>query len=316
VSKYHFFLVLGFGLAATSFASIFIKLTPTTPLIIAFWRMFLATIGTIVLAIITKQFYQLKQVNLTQFRLMFFSGFFLALHFATWILSLFYTTIAESLVLVDSSPIIVLLIGIAFLNERINRSQMLGVGLSLSGVLIIAIGSPGPNVNAPDPLFGNFLASLGAITVSGYIIIGRIIRKNHNLGIFVYTSYVYGISTVFLFLIALIVDTEELLNSFLIQIPVESYFYFFLLAFVSTLLGHSLYNYALKEIKAALVSIVTLGEPLISSILAILILQQYPSTLTVLGGSIVIFGVILTIIKEEKPLNSELSKSNKSEYVF
>ena len=299
LAKYHFFIALAFGLTATSFASIFIKLTPTTPLVIAFWRMFLATIGTIILAITTNQFKEISQLSFSQIRLMLLSGLFLALHFATWIMSLFYTSIAESLVLVDSSPIIVLIIGFIFLKERINKLQIAGIIISLVGGIIIAFGSFQPISNEINPIFGNFLAFLGAITVAGYIIIGRIMRQTHNLSIFVYTAFVYAFSALFLFFIALIFETQELITSLTFNLKMEAYVYFILLAVVSTLLGHSLYNYALKEIKAALVSIVTLGEPIIASILAILILFEYPSTLTLIGGGIVISGVVLTLIKEE-----------------
>lgn len=314
MSKLSFYIILGIALTATSFASIFILLTPTSPLVIAFWRMLLATIGTIFLAKMTGQIKDFGTVNKLQIKYLAFSGLFLALHFATWIMSLFYTTIAESLILVDSSPVIVLILAAIFLNERINKIQFMGITISICGGILIAIGSLTPNSQASDPLLGNLLAFSGAITISGYIIIGRIFRKVHEMGLFVYTAYVYGFSTIILFFLALIFETSELINSLLGKMPIQAYLLFFLLAGISTLLGHSLYNFALKEVKATIVSMITLGEPIISSILAVVFFQQYPTSLTVIGGSIVIFGVLITIIfeKGEEIISKDLIETIKT----
>ena len=200
----------------------------------------------------------------------------------------------------------VVILGYVFLHEHINRYQISGIFVSIVGGFIIAFDSIQPSIQASNPVFGNFLALLGAVTFSGYIIIGRIIRKTYRINLFVYTFYVYSISTIFLFLIALLFSSQELFLSLAFKLSFYAYIGFFLLAGVSTILGHSLYNYALKEIKAAIVSIVTLGEPIISSILAIFILSEYPTLMIIVGGFIVILGVILTIIKENEEENIQL----------
>ena len=296
MKKYIFALTI--ALCATSFSSIFIRLTPASAIIIAFWRQFLASILTFLIIIISRQMSKLNEISRKQLIYFFFAGFFLAVHFATWILSLFYTTIAQSLVIVNASPAMVVILGVFFLKEKINRFQIGGILLSIIGGLIIAFGSIQISSQAPNPLYGNFLAFIGAVTFSGYIIIGRIIRKSSEINLFIYTFYVYSISTFFLLIIALFTSKEELLLSLAGRSSFYAYLGFFMLASISTIFGHTLYNYSLKEIKAAIVSVVTLGEPIISSILAIIILLEYPSLITIIGGFIVIIGVSATILKE------------------
>ena len=291
------------ALCATSFSSIFIRLTPASAVIIAFWRQFLASILTFIIVLASGKLNKIKDPSRKEFVYFTFAGLFLAVHFATWILSLFYTTIAQSLVIVNASPAMVVILGVVFLREKINQYQIVGIFLSIVGGLIIAFGSIQPTNQAVNPLFGNLLAFLGAITFSGYIIIGRIIRKTYDVDLFIYTLYVYVISSIFLFIIALFTNQHELFLSLLGKAPIEAYVGFFLLAGISTIFGHTLYNYSLKEIKAAIVSVVTLGEPIISSILAILILFEYPSLITIIGGFIILVGVSITILKESKSVS-------------
>lgn len=295
-----YIIALGIALCATSFSSIFIRLTPASAIIIAFWRQFLASILTLLIIIFSKKFINLKKISKEQIGYFILGGFFLALHFASWILSLFYTTIAQSLVIVNASPAMVVIIGFVFLNEKINRYQIGGILISIIGGLIIVFGSIQPSSQAPDPFYGNILAFIGAVTFSGYIIIGRFIRSSHEIDLFTYTFYIYFISSIFLAIIALLTSSNEFFYSLTGNLPIYAYLGFFLLAIIPTIFGHTLYNYSLKEIKAAVVSVVTLGEPIISSILAMIILFEYPSVISIIGGFIIIFGVSITILRENK----------------
>jgi drug/metabolite transporter (DMT)-like permease len=150
-------------------------------------------------------------------------------------------------------------------------------------------------------MLGNTLALIGAITVSGYLLIGRSVRQ--EIGIYAYMSWVYGFCSLFLLVIALIFNPKELLDSFVFNIEIQNYVLFLLLAIGPSIMGHTFYNYAIKEVKAAIVSIVMLGEPIITSILAILFLREIPPSLVILGAAFVLLGVGLTIWKEgkEKP---------------
>ena len=72
-----------------------------------------------------------------------------------------------------------------------------------------------------------------------------------------------------------------------------TYIWIILLALVPQLIGHSTYNWALRYMPAALVSITTLGEPIGSAVLAYFILREIPTLLTILGGVLILAGIYL-----------------------
>ncbi|MHA2366368.1 MAG: DMT family transporter [Candidatus Hodarchaeales archaeon] len=293
------YIALGIGLMATSWSSIFIRLTPDTPpLVIAFWRQFLATIGTIFLVFLFKQQNELINVELHKIKLLTISGLFLGIHFGSWFLSLFFTTVTQSVTIVSLSPLIVVISSFVFLRERINRWQVIGIILSIVGGLILSFGNLESNDISSNPLLGNFLAFIGAITVAGYILIGRLFRGEYKMGLFSYTAWVYAFSSLMLFILAIVINPHELLQSFIGQLPFEAYMFFFLLALGPSILGHTMYNFALRDIKAVIISIMTLGEPIITSFLAIIILEEIPTLVIAFGGALTLLGVGITIWME------------------
>jgi len=295
------YLALAVALSNVAFASIFIRLAGNIgvpPLVIAFWRQLLATIGTIFLAYIFN--HNLKNVKLPELRLLAISGLFLGLHFGTWFVSLSYTTVALSVTIVDSAPLFVVIGAYIFLDERISRNQILGIGLALVGGLILGLGSLAPIENASNPVLGIFLALIGSMTVAVYFLFGRLFRKDYEMKLFTYTAYVYGFSTITLFIIVLILNPNELLQSFTGNLPWEAYMLFVLLAIGPSILGHTLYNFALKDIKTVIVSLVLLGEPILSTILAIFILDEIPSQLIVIGALITLIGIGLILWAENR----------------
>jgi len=72
------------------------------------------------------------------------------------------------------------------------------------------------------------------------------------------------------------------------------YIWILLMALVPQLIGHSTYNWALRYLPAALVSITTLGEPIGSAVLAYFILQEAPTLLTILGGILILAGIYIS----------------------
>lgn len=295
------YFVLFVAVNATSWASIFIRLDPAPPLVTAFWRLLLSTIGMLILSKIFGQTQELnpRLYSKNQFLLLFLSGFFLAIHFSSWFVSLFYTSVAASVTITDSAPLFVVIGGFLFLRERVTNFQIIGILVSIIGGLIIGLDALGKTSGqVSSSLIGDTLALLAALAFAGYLLIGRNVRQ--NIGIFAYTSWVYGVCSFFLFIIALVNNPLELLQSFSFNIPWEAYALFVLLAIGPSILGHSLYNYSLKEVKAAIVSVISLGEAVIASILAFIIFGETPGILVIIGGICILIGVVISILKEKK----------------
>ncbi len=217
------------------------------------------------------------------------AGFFLALHFATWIISLNYTTIANSVILVDSAPLFALLLSKIFLKEKTSKKAIILVLVALVGAALIGWG----DIKTDPQLFkGDVLAIVGAIGLAVYLVCGRVVRQKVPLT--PYLVIVYGFSALFLLIICLIN------NENLVYYPLKTYLMFALLAILPTIGGHSLFLYALKYLKAYIVNIGFLGEPVGAAILALIFFGEVPEWHFYIGGFLILSGVIGVMWYEEK----------------
>lgn len=285
------------AIAAVSTASIFIRFAQeqAPSLVIAALRL---TFASLLLAPIAwfRHRDELKGLTRNELVLAVFSGLFLAVHFATWITSLEYTTVASSVVFVSTGPLWVALLSPVSLNERLTRAAVVGLLIAILGGIAIGLSdaciwSNGLRCPQMDQIlqgramWGNFLALVGAWTVSGYIIIGRKVRA--KISLIPYIFLVYGISAVALILMMFAAGESPR------GYPAETYGWIFLLALFPQLIGHSTYNWLLRYLPASLVAITTLAEPVGSAILAYFILSEIPSGGVMLGGLLILIGIYL-----------------------
>jgi len=286
------------AILAVSTASIFIRFAQiggAPSLVIAALRLTFATLLIAPVAL-TRHSAEIKSLTQSQIALGVVSGLFLAVHFATWISSLEYTSVASSVVFVSTGPLWVALLSPMLLNEKLTRAAIFGLGLALLGGTVIGLsdacvihnGLQCPELNQVlqgRAMWGNFLALAGAWAVTGYLIIGRKLRTGMSL--IPYIFLVYGMAAVALLIIMFVAGQSPL------GFAPKTYGWIFLLAAVPQLIGHSTYNWALRYLPAAFVAVTTLGEPIGSAILAFFILSEAPSVATVIGGILILFGIYL-----------------------
>jgi drug/metabolite transporter (DMT)-like permease len=275
---------LSLGIIAVSTASIFIKLSDAPTLIIATYRMALASLILLPFASYRKIWSGWRMSDLGWFVL---SGLFLSLHFAFWIASLKYTSVASSVVLVTTHPIFVGMGAWLFLRERLGLNLLLGILLSVLGSGLIGYGDM---ALSKDALIGDGLALLGAVTASGYFLVGRKMRRSQGLLSYIFPVY----STAGLLLIIFSIFFQK---PFFGYSP-STYLFLFLLALIPQLIGHTAFNWALKYLPASMVAITILGEPIGSTILAYFILGEGLTTWKVLGGISIFIGILIALKKE------------------
>jgi len=263
-------LLLPVGVLAISSASILIRLTPADPLAIAFWRLAFAT--SIVLAVGAVKGLELPLGRYLTYSLL--SGVFLAVHFLSWIPSLFLTTVAASTTLVNIHPIVMLLLSRS-LGERINKATVAGVLVATVGALLITF--------SPGGLLGDLLAVVGALSFAGYLAIGRVVRT--SVGTLGYVAVAYGAAA----LVSLGVGLALRVN--LVNYDWHTFFMFLLIASIPMMLGHTVFNYLLGRYRAVTIAASTLGEPIGATLLAALVLGESPM------GDVVfdLFGVSVTL---------------------
>jgi len=306
----------------TSFASILIRLAgkditlfwperqPADASVIAFWRLFFATLGMFVGAVVTGNLGKFKQVDRKKdLPLLTLSGLMLAVHFISWNQSLQMTTIASSVTIIYLMPLFALLFSVLFLKERTNWLQILAIILSVGGAVVVGLAdlvfqdTPGSR----SVLFGDLLALLGGVSGAAYFVIGR--KKREKLDIFSYATIVYGLCTIFIFIYLLgnnalaLVSTGNIKAVTIFQLNWQHFLFFFLLAFGPSCLGHSLYNYALEYVKAPVITVTALGEMFGSTLLAYAIFHETPTHWSAfLGMILVALGIIVTVLTENRTL--------------
>jgi drug/metabolite transporter (DMT)-like permease len=282
----YLFILLPIGIVAISTASIFIKLCEAPALIIATYRMMIASLVLTPFDCYKKTWRGWERNDMRWF---FLSGLFLSLHFAFWIASLKYTSVASSVVLVTTHPIFVGIGSWLLLKEQMGIKLVLGIALSVLGSGLIGYGDM---IWSKEALMGDGFALLGAIAASGYLLVGRKMRKDQEL--FSYIFPVYSTAGLILILLSLIFQ-----KSFGGYSP-STYFYLFLLALIPQLIGHTTFNWALKYLPASMVAITILGEPIGSTILAYFILGEKLTPLKILGGISIFAGILIVLKKRTK----------------
>jgi drug/metabolite transporter (DMT)-like permease len=282
---------------AVSTSSIFIRFAQeeAPSLVIAALRLTFATLLLAPVALLRHR-QELKSLTRNELMLGIFAGLFLAVHFATWISSLEYTTVASSVVFVSTGPLWVALLSPIFLKEHITRAAVAGLCIAILGGIIIGLSDAciwNNGLRCPQmgqvlhgqAMWGNFLALVGAWAVSGYIIIGRKVRS--KISLIPYVFLVYGIAAVAL--IGMMFAAGESPRGY----PTETYGWIFLLALFPQLIGHSTYNWALRYLPASFVAVTTLAEPVGSAVLAYFILSETPSRAILIGGLFILLGIYL-----------------------
>ncbi|WP_286934724.1 MULTISPECIES: DMT family transporter [Aminobacterium] len=276
------FIVLTLGIAAISTGAIFARLADGVhPLVIAAYRVGLASLILCPLAGLRCK----KEISLLQPRewwALCLAGIFLALHFAFWISSLFYTSVANSVVIVDTIPVWTAILSPIVTKDLVRKKTKIGIAIAFAGGVIISLGDFSLGEQA---LWGDFLALLGAWTATCYFLCGRIARR--KISLLTYTSLCYGIAALCLWSVICVKG-----------VPVRGFDLsvwgaFWGMALIPQILGHSSYNWALRYVNPGAVSVALLGEPVVSSFLAWLIWEEAVGKAVYSGGALILLGIYI-----------------------
>ncbi|MBN8237096.1 EamA family transporter [Halobacillus kuroshimensis] len=299
----HPYFILFIGVVSISTSAIFVKLAGGAPAsMTAFYRLLLAA-GLMAPYVLWKHSGEFKHIHKKDWLLATISGIFLAFHFIFWFQSLKYTSVASSVLLVSLQPVFAFTGAYLFFRERFTVGAILSLFITLIGSIIIGWGDLQLSGTA---LAGDILALLGAVTVTGYFLLGQSLRQ--RLSLLTYTLIAYGMAAVTLGLYNLAVGTAFTGYSG------EQWFIFLALAVIPTFFGHSLFNWTLRWLSAASISMAALLEPIGASLLAYWILKESITWVQWLGGSIVLFGLMMFILSTTKKVEPKLTHELKKDH--
>lgn len=287
-------LVIIVAVIAVSFSSIFIRWSydeNLQPLAIAFYRLLFTTLMLLPFMLIRHRD-DVKELDGKKWCILVAIGLVLTFHFALWVTSLELTSVASSVILVTAHPILVASVSHFYLKDRLSRLNFFGIFVAIGGIIILTYGDFEGGPLTGTKALGNILAFTAGICAGLYILGGRTMRK--KLPVITYAFLVYLFCTIFLFIGCLITATP------LAPISMKAWALLILMALIPGILGHTLYNWSLKHVTATVVSVSLLGEPIGSAILAVLFLNETPSTFVLLGGSFVLVGIVITSMNFRK----------------
>ena len=285
--------VLFLGVVGVSTAAIFIRLCLETAgesglgfsLLIAASRLTIASL--ILLPFIRKT--SKVSVSKKAYLYAIAAGITLAFHFATWITSLSFTSIAASTTIVTTNPIWVTILSWLWLKETPTRLTILGIAVALVGGFCIAIGDAGSLYGGSNPLLGDGLALLGAFAVSFYLLLGKQAQAS-GLSLGNYSAIAYTSAALFLLPFPFFFGLSYW------GYPPQVYLYLLGMAIFSQVLGHTSFNWAVRFISPTFVTLAILFEPVSASVLGFFIFGEVPSFLVLIGAIILLIGSAIVIL--------------------
>ena len=293
-------IVVAVAVLGISIAAPLIRLSRAHPIAIAIWRLAFALVIIGVILVVSGAWRQWRRLRARDTAIALGAGGMLALHFWSWNTSLGLTTVAASVVLVNTQPVIVAVLSALWLGESPDRWQWTGIAIAVAGAFILVAGDLDiAAVAGRGALLGDVLALAGAVTAALYYLAGRRLRQ--MLDLWPYVGLVYSACLATLIVIAIAIGAP-----FAVQPPRELAI-FAALALGPMMLGHTGFNWALRYLPAYVVTLATLGEPVGATILAAIIpgIDEMPSLLTLVAGAIILAGVVLatrpTVKREAAP---------------
>ena len=212
-------------------------------------------------------------------------GLVAAIHFGAYIGSLSFTTIAHSLALVYTAPIFSALLSWWLLGETLKPRQWTGIVIAVTGVAIMAGFEPRFDRTM---LIGDALALLSAVTFAIYSIAGH--RQRHHVSLLVYAGAIYLAGGLWLLPLAA-------LNFSARGYTLPAILSVVALAVIALGVGHTLYNAALRRMRATNVNLIATQEVTGGILLGILLLGEIPSLATLTGIGVTLVGIILVLFE-------------------
>lgn len=277
--------ILVLAVAAMSWGGPLVRFATAPALAVAAWRLILSVAAIGLVLTVRRRWGDVTRLSGREWLLALAAGALLAAHFWSWITSLYWTSVASSVMLVNTQPIFAALLSALLLGERASRRQWAGIGVAFIGAAVIGWGDFGQGAS---PLLGDLLAVAGALFASGYFVIGRRLRQ--RLDLWVYTGVVYGMAALLLTIVVALDPGIPFANY-----PGTDWLVFAALAIGPMMIGHTGVNYALRFMPAFVANLAMLGEPVGAMLIAWLLpaIGEAPSVQLLVGGAMIGIGIVV-----------------------
>lgn len=275
--------VLVAALLAVAHAAIFVRLADADPLVTSAYRLLIASMVLIPVAGFTARA-EIGRLNGREWKLIGCAAIFLALHFATWIASLDFTSIANSVVLVTLTPVWLAVWSVVALRSPLGSRTWAAIGLAIGGSAIMGAGSARLGL---ETLMGDGLALAGGILFVGFLLLAEAARQ--TVGLIVFVTLVYSGAAIMLWAVVFALGLP------LVGLSLETYLAFIGLGLVSQIIGHTGFNWTVRAIPPMVLALLFLAEPILSTALGWLYFGEGVARETFMGGALILAAIYLGV---------------------
>jgi drug/metabolite transporter (DMT)-like permease len=272
--------IVVFGAIAASFSGIFVRLINAGAVAIGFYRLSFA-VPFFAAAVLLKNRAELKALTKKQVAGCMLGGLFLAGHYFSLFTAVNNTTIASAVMLCNISPIIILIITALIFREKTTAKAVVGVVIALAGAAII---TGGDYSFAGKAVFGDLMAFAGALFYALYFLVGRTMRKEINVPVYVFIVF----STCWAVFLVGMLATGTPFTGY----SGRDFFYLFVFAMVCSIGAHAVFNWCLAHVSPLYISTIETVETIFAAILAALIFGEIPTLWQWIGGGVTICGLL------------------------
>ena len=270
---------LTLAVLAVSCAAIFFRLaSPTHPVVMAGTRL---CIAACIFALPTWRSYRRGTFTPRQARAAVVGGLWYALHFGTWVTSLTLTSVAASVTIVTATPILLGLVALATGRDRPTSRMWLSLVVVFGGLCVL--GYEHGSVEGGARLLGDGLALAGAASMAGYMLLVR--AQGPSLDAVAFSGVAIAVGAVCLLLWAAVMGVPW-------EIPsLHAGLWILMAALIPQLVGHTTLTWSLRFLPPTGVAIAAVSEPVVSTILGVVVLHEAVGWMTALGCTLTLVGV-------------------------
>lgn len=279
-NKFFPHIALAIGISALSLSAMFVRWAEAPGTVTGFYRLLISTI--FLTPFFIRQQKRLEPIDRRRLLFPLLAGIFTAFDFAFWNSSLKYTTAANATLLGNTAPLWVALFALFIFREKLRGFFGFGLIFALTGAALV-MGSD--FLTHPTLGIGDLMASTAAIFYAAYQLITQ--RGRKYIDPFRYIWLVGVSATIGMFMMNIVLGNQ------LTEYPAQTWAIFFVTAIVSQMIGYLAITYALGHLPASIVSPTLIGQPILTTVLAIPLLGEIPNTLQWIGGGIALAGIYI-----------------------
>ena len=274
-------IVLFFGIACISISAFFVKKSRVNGISVSFYRVFFATLFILPFYIRLKS----KDMNFKGICLSLLGGVFFAFELVFWNTAVIVSNTTFPTLIVNLSSVWVGIGAMILFRERLNRFHWVGNTIAILGVAIII----GINNILHMKIDTGFLFSIiASIFLALYVLsVTEVRQKNSTIQVVFFTFLGCTIS-----LLICCIATGSTLYGF----SLSSWAYLLCLGLITQVGGYFSINYALGYIESSTVSILTLLQPILTAIFAVIVLNEMFTVFHIIGGLLVLAGLVIALL--------------------